>query len=82
MRYSECERTMEADPFALNIKTEQNVSKVSHKFSIESILGLSSHKSSPSSDDATKINRLEPMDFSQKGMKDLFGHHTCHFNDS
>lgn len=54
------------DKFALNIKNEQREDqKVSHKFSIESILGLSSQQSL--SHDAAKINRLELMDFSQKG---------------
>jgi hypothetical protein len=72
---------LDAEKVVVNIKSEndKNMSKVSHKFSIESILGLSSHKSS-SVDDATKLNRLELMDFPQKGMRKVrtfFRQHTC-----
>lgn len=62
---------MDTGKLLTNIKSEndKNLPKVSHKFSIESILGLNTHKSSSSSGDATKLNRLEMMEFSQKGMQ-------------
>jgi hypothetical protein len=70
-----CEDEMNSaiiDNFFSRVKLETEVqssdkdsSKGSNKFSIESILGLNSNKSS--SNDDTKINHLELMGISQKG---------------
>lgn len=62
----------------LKFQQENNNKSLSMKgcnnFSIESILGLTSQK--VPSDDDEKINRLELMDFSQKGEL-IFLHLTC-----
>lgn len=63
------------DNFFSCVKLEKDVrsgdkdsSKGFNKFSIESILGL---ESKSSDDDGTKINHLELMEFSQKGIKHI-----------
>ena len=58
---------------------DKNISKGCNKFSIESILGLKSP-----SDDVKKVNRLELMDFSEKGEPfcSFATSYVSHINDS